>query len=405
MVLKEMRKKMLKAYKYRLYPTADQRQQLENFFGATRYIYNLALETKTTAYKSAGVSLSAYDLSKQLTDLKKDPAAAWLNEVPAISLIWSLNNLDRAYKNFFRELKKGKAAGFPKFKRKSGHQSFQFHQGYKIDSAAGLLHAPKMKNIPIIIHRPFAGTTKTVTVSKTPSGRYYASILCEDEEQLPVPVAIKEDTAVGIDLGVKDAVILSTGEKYANKRFLEASRRRLRIAQRSLARKVKGSNRWKKQKLVVAGINEKISNQRADHLHKVSYAITKRFDTVCLEDLNVKGMSASAAGNAEKPGKMVKQKSGLNRAILDTSFGELRRMLEYKSAWQGKNLVVISRWAPTSKTCSSCGHQLEEMKLTTRDWDCPTCVDHHDRDINAAKNILAAGLKQKGEEVLLNKVA
>lgn len=370
---------MLKAYRYRIYPNELQVNQLYSFFGAARFIYNMGLEVKIRAWTSAKVNVSAFDLMKQAKQLK-DNECPWLKEVPAQMLQSSLRNLDLAYSAFFR------GSGFPKFKSRRSPQSAQFPQGVKISDDK--IFIPKLKWVSMIQHRPLAeGNIKTVTVSKTPSGAYYASILVDNGIQPPVLKPVSEATAVGVDVGLKTFATLSDGQKLDNPKYLDKELKRLRVEQRTLARRYKKgvaikdqSRGWHKQRLVVAKLQEHIANKRKDFLHKTSTAIVKQYDTICLEDLNVTGMM---------------QNKKLSRHIADVSWYEFSRMLEYKADWNGKNIIYIGRFEPSSKICSNCGNHFKELKLSDRVWICQKCGNEHDRDENAAKNIKTFGLRNR----------
>jgi putative transposase len=361
---------MLKAYKYRIFPTKEQQNLLAKIFGQTRFVYNLGLETKILAYTGQKKNINCFDLIKQISELK-NTECPWLSESPAQALQMSLRNLDNAYTNFFR----GK--GFPKFKNKHAKQSFQLPQGVSISIDKKQIFIPKLKWVDIDLHRKLKGIIKTVTVSKTVTDKYFVSILVENEKELPNKKEIKESTAVGVDLGIKDFCVTSDGKKFENKDFLKSNMKKLRIEQRSLARKVKESNHYKKQKRIVALLHEKIRNQRQDYLHKISKYLVNNYDTICLEDLSVSGMIKN---------------HNLARAISDMGWSEFRSMLEYKTDWYGKNLSIIGKFEPSSKTCSSCGKINKELKLSEREWSC-TCGEVHDRDINGAMNIKNFGLK------------
>jgi len=383
---------MLKAYKYRIFPNEEQQGLLANIFGQVRFVYNLGLETKISAYAGNKVNLNCFDLINQIIELKKTDCA-WLKESPSQALQMSLRNLDNAYTNFFR----GK--GFPKFKNKHGKQSFSLPQGVSLSENNKEIFIPKLKWVGIDLHREFKGDIKTVTVSKTVTNKYFVSILVDTKQELPKKKPISEKTAVGIDLGIKDFVITSDGKKFENKEFLKSAQRQLRIAQRSLSRKTKGSNHYGEQKMIVSLLHEKVRNQRQDYLHKISKYLVDNYDTICMEDLNVKGMSASCKPKQDESGKYLPNgqaaKSGLNRAILDMGWSELRTMIEYKSEWQGKNISVIGRFEPSSKMCSHCGKLNKTLKLSDRTWTCIHCGNTHDRDANAATNIKTFGLRNK----------
>lgn len=362
---------MLKGYKYRFYPTSAQQEQLSNIFGQVRFVYNLGLETKITAYASNQSNVNCFALNKQITELKKD--VDWL-DAPSQSLQMAMRNLDIAYHSFFR------GGGFPKFKNKNSRQSFQLPQGIRFSDDNKKVFIPKLKWVDIDFHREFNGDMKTVTVSRTTTGKYFISILVDNKKELPNKKSILKETAVGIDLGIKDFAITSDGEKFENKDFLKSTLKQLRVAQRSLTRKVKGSNGHKKQKLAVALLHEKVKNQRQDYLHKISTYLINTYDTICLEDLAVKNMLKNHC---------------LARAISDMGWTEFCLMLKYKAEWSGKNIQVIGRFDPSSKTCSCCGKINKELKLSMRSWTCSSCNTKHDRDVNAAINIKTFGLRNQ----------
>lgn len=363
---------MLKAYKYRLLPTAEQAATLDRWMGICRFVYNLALETKIRAWESIQHSLSAYDLMKQLTELKRLQGYEWIRDCSSQSLESELANLDKAYKGFF------KGRGFPKFRKKSGRQTIAFRRDTRIEN--GKICVTKIGFIDFIQHRPLGeGEIRTCVISKTRTGDYYISVLIQDGRELPEKKAIEPDTSIGIDLGLKTFAVLSDGQTFDNPRFLTKSLQRLAIEQQALSRRYKRgtpydqqSNRYKKQKLIVAKLHERISNQRKDFLQKVSTAITKQYDTICMEDLNIKGMI---------------QNRKLSRAISDASWSEFVRMIEYKAEWYGKNVRQSHVFYPSSKTCSSCESVKSELSLSERSWTCESCGAVHDRDINAAINI------------------
>ncbi len=364
---------MLKAYKYRIFPTEDQKNLINNIFGQVRFVYNLGLETKISAYTGNKKNIDCFDLMKQIVELK-DNECAWLNESPAQALQMSLRNLDNAYTNFFR------GSGFPKFKSKHGNQSFQLPQGVHLSKDQKQIFIPKLKLVDIDLYREFKGEIKTVTVSRTTTNKYFVSILVDNHTPNPTKKPINDSTTVGLDLGIKDFVITSDGKKFENQEFLKSAQAKLRVAQRSLSRKKKGSNHYNKQKTVVALINEHVRNQRQDYLHKISSYLIQNYDTICLEDLNVKGLVKN---------------HNLARAISDMGWSEFRSMLEYKAEWYGKNISVIGRFDPSSKACSCCGQINKELKLSDRSWICTNCNTNHDRDVNAAINIKNFGLRNK----------
>ena len=355
---------MLKSFKYRLYPDGDQIELLEKHFGSVRFVYNLALETKMNAYNGNKINLSRFDLQKQMVDLKQD--YEWLKEVNSQSLQSSLLNLDNAYKNFFKT-----KIGFPKFKKKSYKNSFSVPQSVIIINDE--LFIPKFKlGIKMIIDRKYKGTIKSATISKTVTGKYFVSILCETGEIIPEKKPINSETTVGIDLGIKDFLIFSDGRKIKNSNFYKNKLDFLKFLQRKLSKQNIKSNRYKKTKQRIGSHHEYITNQRQDFLHKLSTEITNQYDTICLEDLNVKGMIKN---------------HNLAQSIQDVSWSEFTRMINYKSEWKGKNVIQIPRFYPSSKTCSSCGYIYTKLTLDIREWICPVCGEKHDRDVNAAKNI------------------
>jgi putative transposase len=367
---------MLKSYKYRLLPTADQKKRINSFMGACRFVYNLGLEAKIAAWVSARRSINCFDLNKQLTDLKNSGQADWLNECPVQCMQMAFRNLDNAYTKFF------KGAGFPKFKKRDSHQSIQFPQRPAVKEDKVFLS--KLKWVDFIQHRPLgSGKIKTVTVSKTTTNKYFVSILIDDEAALPKAKKIEPQSSVGVDMGINTLATLSDGGQYDNPKWLQSSLKRLRIEHRKLHRKYKKGQKeqskgFYKQRLVVAKLQEKTTNQRKDYLHKMSFSILKQYDTVCIEDLNVAGMI----------------KGRLSKSISDASWAEFFRLLKYKAEWDGKNVITIGRFDPSSKICSNCGNIFKELKLSDRAWVCESCGTAHNRDRNAAVNIKNFGLRQ-----------
>jgi len=362
---------MLKSFKYRIYPTQEQKDLMQKIFGQVRFVYNLGLETKITAYNGNKKNITSIDLSNQIKELK-DTECPWLKESPSQALQMSVRNLDNAYTNFFRGF------GFPKFKNKHSKQSFQLPQGVWLSDDNKQIYLPKLNLVGIDLHRIFKGDIKTVTVSKTITNKYYVSILVENHQIKPEKKLIKLESSVGIDLGIKDFVITSDGKKFENKDFFKSVMRELRVEQRSLSRKKKGSNHYLKQKMVVALLHEHIRNQRQDYLHKISKYLVDNYDTICMENLNVSGMVKN---------------HNLARAISDMGWNEFKSMIEYKCDWYGKNLSVIGRFDPSSKTCNVCGTINKDLKLSDREWTCKKCDSTHDRDTNAALNIRNFGLR------------
>ena len=336
---------MLKGFKYRLYPSDDQKELLDKHFGCTRFIYNLALETKINAYINK-INLSRYDLQKQIVDLKQE--CEWLKEVNSQSLQISLLNLDNAYKRFFQTKK-----GFPRFKKKSSKNTFSVPQSVSIDKNE--LFIPKFDSgIKMIVKdRKYKGQIKSATISKSVTGKYFVSILCETGEVIPEKRQIKPETTIGIDLGIKNFLVFSNGRKISNSNFFKNNLEFLKFLQRKLSKQNKNSTRYNKTKQRLALHHEHITNQRQDFLHKLSTEITNQYDTICVEDLNVKGMMKNHK---------------LAQLIMDVSWSEFTRMITYKSEWKGKNVVRIPRFYPSSKTCHVCGYINKELTLKIREW-------------------------------------
>lgn len=365
---------MLKAFKHRIYPNKKQIILLEKHIGACRFLYNLALETKISAY-SSGVNISRYDLQVQLKDLKNE--CVWLKDINSQSLQTELMNLDGAYLKFFKGLSK-----FPNFKRKTEKQSFQCPQNVSIEG--NKLWLPKFKTgIPIVQHRLFEGETRTVTISRTNTGKWFASILVKDMIDIPAKKPIKEITSVGIDLGIKTFAVLSDGKEYENPKYLRNSLTRLKVLQRRVSRKKKGSANRKKAVKRLAIIHEKVTNQRKDFLHKFSDAITKQYDTICVENLNVYGM--------------VKNHK-LALSINDVGWSMGLDFLKYKCEWRGKIYHEIGRFDASSKIHNKCGYINKELTLKDREWSCPKCGEIVFRDKNASMNIRDFGLNHLGSE-------
>jgi len=380
---------MLKAYKYKLKPDNNQMILLNKHFGCIRFVYNYYLNERIEEYKTNKQGLSYVDNCKSLTTLKQNNDFTWLNETNSQSMQQSLKCLDGAYNGFF----KGRTR-FPRFKSKHDRNSFCVPQFTKL--IKNKLHIPKFKEgIPIIIDRKFKGEIHQCTVSKTPTNEYFVSILVETSH-VKLPKTGKE---VGIDLGIKDLIITSDGYKYKNNKYTKTYAKKLKRGQQHLSRKTKGSNRYEKQRLKVARIHKKITNSRVDNLHKISTDLIKKYDQIYLEDLNIKGMLKSCKPKQDDNGKYLPNgqsaKSGLNKSISDASWGKFINMLEYKANWSDKTITKINRFYPSSKACNECGYINQNLTLKVREWICPKCGMKHDRDLNAALNILKEGRKVK----------
>ena len=346
-------------------PNKRQMELINKHIGSVRFLYNLALETKQIAYASKQVNLSRYDLQKQLVDLKKE--CEWLKEVNSQSLQVALMNLDVAYLRFF----KGQNS-FPKYKKKSNGGSFNVPQNVSLKDDKLII--PKFREgIEIVLHRPIKGAIRQATISKTPTGKYFVSILCETGEEIKPKTKIKENTSVGIDLGIKTFLVTSDGECFENPKFLRKAQSRLKYVQRKYS-KYKGKRTRKK----LAKLHEKVTNQRKDFLQKVSTELIKNHDSICIEDLNIKGMLKN---------------HNLAQSITDASWSMFVDMLEYKAEWYGKNILKIGRFDPSSKTCSCCGSINKELTLQDREWTCSKCNTLLDRDVNASINIKNFALK------------
>ncbi|MEU0564544.1 transposase [Nonomuraea sp. NPDC005983] len=364
---------MRTAYKVRVYPTPEQAVVLNRTFGCVRLVWNKALAWRVHRYRADGITTSYAQSDRYLTELKRDPEFGFLFEVSCVPLQQTLRHQYTAFVNFFA----GRAR-YPRFKSRHGKQSATYTRS-AFRWKDGRLFFAKM-DAPVAFVWSWPGVDlatlnpTTVTVSRDPDGRWHASFAVEtagEPGQAPAT-----GSAVGVDLGVKDFAVLSTGERIANPRHLERKAKNLARYQRRMARKQRGSNNRNKARAKVARAHTKVRDARADFLHKTSARLVREHDLIVIEDLAVKNM--------------VRNRS-LARVISDCGWGEFRRQLQYKTARQGRHLIVIDRWYPSSKTCSACGHLLAELSLNTRTWHCPSCGTRHDRDINAAKNILAAG--------------
>jgi len=359
-------------YKFRLEPTDEQKTLLNKHFGSVRWTFNYFLNQRKNEYLNNKKSLNYYDQAAELTQIKK--TNEWLKEINSQTLQYSLKCLDMAYQGFFN-----KRTQFPKFKSRKNKNSFTIPQNVRYDGTK--LIVPKfLDGIEMIMERKIKGTIKHCSISKTPTGKYFVSILTEMNYE---PVK-KTGLSVGIDLGLKDFLVLSNGTKIKNHTFLKHYERYLKLNQQSLSRKTKQSNRYERQRIKVARIYEKITNSRMDLIQKTTSKLVKQFDTIYLEDLNVKGMMKNHK---------------LSKAISDVAWGIFIDVLEYKSSWNDKSVIHIDRFFPSSKTCSKCGWINNSLTLKDREWICPKCDKKHDRDFNAAINIENEGFRMKNISV------
>ena len=371
---------MLKGYKYRIYPNKEQIIQIEKTFGCCRFVYNQLLAKKIDLYKNEQKSINKTDCNNYCNRILKKEYE-WLKEVDKFALTNSIYNLDEAYKNFFRRVKQGnEKVGFPKFKSKKNHYySYKTNftnNNIKVDFDNNKVQLPKLKWIKCKLHRKFTGKILFVTISKTPSNKYFISFNVECEYDI---IPVQNNNAVGIDLGIKDLLITSDGEVINNEKLTYKYEKKLAKLQRQIANKIKSSNNWNKQRIKIARLHEKITNIRKDNLHKISHTLVKENQFIFSEDLNIKGMVKN---------------HNLAKSIHDCSWYELTRQLEYKAEWNKRIYKKVNRYYPSSQLCSKCGYKNTNTKnLNVREWTCPKCGTNHDRDINASINILNEGLK------------
>ena len=362
-------------YKFRIYPTEEQKAFFEKHFGCVRFIYNYLLNLRMEAYRKDKTDISGYEAKKYIAKLKKQEEYKWLSEVNSQSLQEAAIDFDKAYRRFFKKL-----AAYPSFKKKRSEQKFKIPQNFYLrETKKGkfYLTIPKLKSdIKVNLHRKIEGATSQITISKTPSGKYFASFNCTVAKNKVFKRKDNKTDKTGIDLGIESFIITDKGEKIKTPIFLRLLERRLGTSQRSLSRKKKFSANFCKQRKKIAVIHEKIANQRLNFLHQLSFKITDENQTIYLEDLNVKGM--------------IKNRH-LSKSIADASWGEFTRQLKYKSKWRDKELIQIGRFEASSKICNVCEWKNEDLKLHQRKWLCLECKTIHDRDINAAKNILKLG--------------
>jgi putative transposase len=366
------------AHRCRAYPTPEQAAMLSRTFGCVRVVWNRTLAARQARYATAGTGMSYRDTDAALTALKRDPDLAWLNEVSSVPLQQTLRHQHKAFQAYF-----AKRARHPRFKSRHGRQSATFtRSAFRIRDGA-LWLAKTSAPLRTVWSWPDVdlGTLNptTVVVSRDLDGRWFVTFLVELSD--PAPLA-PTDKSVGVDLGLTYFAALSTGEKIAHPHDMARHERRLKRYQRMLARRQRGSKNRAKARVKVARQHSRVADARRDFLHKTSTALIRRFDVIAVEDLNVRGMTAKGSA----------RKRGLNRSIARAGWAEFRAMLAYKAERTGRSLIVTDRWYPSSKTCSGCGHTLASLSLGTRHWQCPSCGARHDRDTNAAKNVLAAGL-------------
>ena len=367
---------MLRTYEYRIYPNKSQEVQIAKQFGCCRVVYNKTLALRKETYETTQKHLSKYELTKEVTKWKEQEEFNWLSEVNAQALQQAVFDMDSAYQRFFRE-----KTGFPKFKSKKTHRySFRYPQGCKLDNESNKIYLPKLKWVKCKIDRPIEFQLRSVTVKQVPSGKYFVCCLFDNGLELPPKLPITEETTVGIDLGLKDFAVLSNGTKIPRMKFTKQYEKQLAKLQRRLSRKQKGSNNREKARVKVARLQEKISNCRKDYLHKVSHKIINenQVNTICLETLNVKGMMKNHR---------------LAKSVADVGMYMFKQMLEYKADRAGKNILYIGQYEPSTKLCD-CGYKNNDLTLSDREWTCPKCGKHYDRDVHAAQNIKKFALSE-----------
>ncbi len=366
---------MERSYKFRLYPTPEQQDLIQRTFGCCRFVYNYYLMKRKAAYKADKITMGYNDCSADMTNLKKE--LVWLKEVDCTALQSSIRDLDTAYKNFFRGIKTGEDIGLPKFKNKrSYHQSYTSRAPSNIHVYGNTIQLPKLGLVKCRISRQIYGRVLSVTVSQNPSGKYFASICCTDIFVTDIP---KTGMSVGIDLGVKDFAIMSDGQKFENYKYLSRSENKIKRLQRQLSRKPKDSNNREKARKKFAALHEHVANQRKDMLHKLSTWLVKSYDIIVVETLNAESMMVNR---------------WISKSIHDVSWYTFVKQLTYKCEQYGKRLIKVDSFYPSSQLCSKCGYKnVDTKRLEVRSWVCPQCSSCHDRDVNAAINILNEGLR------------
>ncbi|AKB42280.1 RNA-guided endonuclease TnpB family protein [Methanosarcina vacuolata] len=357
---------MKRGNRYRIYPNKEQKVLLEKHFGCTRFIYNKLLNIKSTLYKKFRISISEFELNNHLLVLKE--VYPFLKEVNSGALQQASRNLNSAFNHFFKD-----GFGYPQRKKKKDHHfSFQLPQNYNLNVEKSEIQLPKLGWMKIKVHRNIQGEMKTLTVSRTPTGKYYVSILTDDGEKYPEPIPFSHATLIGVDVGLMTFATLSTGEKIDNPKFLKTSLERLKFLQRKVSRKVIGSKNRRKAVYKLAKLHEKIANQRHDFQHKVSNKLISDNQAIAVETLNIQGMMKNHK-RAQSTG--------------DAGWYSFVLKLQYKAEWFGKTILKINQWLPSSKTCNVCGYKHPNLTEDIREWQCPDCGNIHDRDINAAINI------------------
>jgi putative transposase len=353
-------------YRFRVYPTPEQMQHFAREFGVARYAYNWALRLRSDRFRD-GVRMTDAQTSAAWTRHRNE--LEWASETSSVPPQQAIRHLQTAFVNFFE-----KRSAYPSFKKKSRKQNVEYTKSaFRYDAETRTLSLAKIGAIKVKWSRDFVSEPTTVTITKSPSGRYHATLCLDEPEPAHFP---KTGNVVGVDLGLNRLATLSNGERIANPRHLGKRLRELARLQRTLSRRKKGSGRWNRARIKVARLQEKIADTRDDRMHKITLDLIRRFDVIAIEDLHVRGMSKLRS---------------LSRSVSDASLGMFRTFLEYKAKWYGKEVLVIDRFYPSSKTCSACGWIKSDMTLSTRDWTCNECKTPHDRDLNGAINILAVG--------------
>lgn len=361
---------MLLTYEYRLYPNKEQQELLSKHFGCVRFVYNYMLAYKTKLYETNHANINKFEMCSMVTHMKKQEEYSWLKEVNSQSLNVAIYNLEKAYTGFFRDKK-----GYPKFKSKYSQQSFACPQFVTVDFDRNKVSLPKFKQeIKCIFSRTFEGKIKTCTIKKTKTNKYFISILVDDGIAAPSKPKIMKDSSIGIDLGLKDFAILSNGNRVANPKYYNEYKARLKVLQRRLSKKAKGSKNREKARLKLALLHERLMNKRKDFIYKtIRYLFDKnQANTFCMETLNVIGLMKNHS---------------IASAVQNASWSQFNTILEGKCMLEGKNILRIGMFEPSSKTCSACGYIMDTLPLNIREWECPNCHTKHDRDINAALNI------------------